>query len=53
MPFQYIQDNKGQTTAVLIPIKDWKRIKSKYPEIDEEAELPQWQKDMIDERLSY
>ena len=53
MPLQYVKNNSGETTAVLISIEDWKRIKGIYPNIeDENAKLPQWQKDLIDSRLS-
>ncbi len=52
MSLQYISDNSGHTTAVIIPIEEWNGIRSKYPGIDAiEGELPQWQKDMIDARL--
>lgn len=51
MSLQYVQNNTGETTAVLIPIEDWKRIKSKYPDIEEDPELPEWQKKLIDSRL--
>lgn len=54
MSLQYLQNDKGETTAVLIPIEDWQRIKSKHPDIttDENMELPQWQKDLIDSRVA-
>lgn len=45
---QYIQDFTGATTAVIIPIDDWNRITEKYSDVEE---LPQWQKNMIDQRL--
>ena len=52
MSLQYISDNSGQTTAIIIPIKDWNEIRNKYPGIDTlEGEMPQWQKDLIDSRL--
>jgi len=54
MSLQYVQNDRGETTAVLIPIEEWRRIKSKHPDIAEEEnkELPEWQKDLIDSRLS-
>jgi hypothetical protein len=54
MSLQYVQNDRGETTAVLIPIEDWKRIKNKHPDIAEEesTELPDWQKNLIDSRLS-
>jgi len=53
MNLQYISDSTGQTTGVFIPIKEWNKLKEKYRdiEIEEDAELHQWQKDIIDERL--
>ncbi len=49
---QYLSDNSGHRTAVVIPIDEWNGIKSKYPGIDAiEGELPQWQKDIIDRDL--
>lgn len=35
MPVNYVSDNSGSTIAVQIPIEDWKRIKSKYPDVDD------------------
>ncbi len=52
MSLQYVQNDRGETTAVLIPIEEWKRIKSKHPDIAEEnMVLPEWQKNLIDSRL--
>ena len=49
---QIIQDSDGNSTGVFIPIKEWTLIESVYPDINDlETELPQWQKDIIDERL--
>ena len=49
---QIIKDSDGNNTGVFIPIKEWTLIKSIYPDINNiETELPQWQKDIIDERL--
>ena len=49
---QYISDNSGHTTAVIIPIEEWNNIRNQYPAIDTlEGELPQWQKDIIDKNL--
>jgi len=57
MSLQFINDNKGNTTGVFIPIDDWQKLKAKYSElIKEEAsnlvELSPWQKKIIDERLN-
>ncbi len=52
MSLQYIFDNLGQTTAVIIPIEEWNTIREKHPDLDAiEGELPQWQKKLIDSRL--
>jgi hypothetical protein len=52
MSLQYISDNSGHTTAVIIPIDEWNEIRNKYPGIETiEGDLPQWQKDLIDSRL--
>lgn len=49
---QYVSDNSGHTTAVIIPIGEWNNIRSQYPAIDAiEGDLPQWQKDIIDKNL--
>ncbi len=50
MSLQYLQDKNGTTTAVLIPIDEWKRITEKYNDLEE---IPQWQKKLIDDRLNH
>lgn len=57
MSLQFINDNKGNTTGVFIPIEDWQKLKSKYSELQKEevanlAELSVWQKKIIDQRLN-
>ena len=47
---QYLQDNNGNTTAVVVPIEDWNKFTEKYNEL---KELPQWQKNIIDQRLDF
>ncbi len=32
---QYLQDNNGNTTAVVIPIEDWNKFTEKYNELKE------------------
>lgn len=52
MKLQVIQDGSGNNAGVFIPMEDWNLIKSAYPDITRlKRELPQWQKDLIDERL--
>jgi hypothetical protein len=57
MTLQFIHDNSGNTTGVFIPIEDWQSLKNKYTdlqrvEVENKVELKDWQKEMIDERLS-
>ena len=53
MKLQVLQDNFGNQTGVYVPIEDWILIKNNYPDIESlEQELPQWEKDLIDNRLS-
>jgi hypothetical protein len=52
MRLQIIQDSFGKNTGVFIPIEDWVLIKNNYPNIETiDQEVPQWEKDIIDERL--
>lgn len=52
MNLQYISDSKGQTTGVFIPIKDWKNLKKKYKNIEqEEIDVPEWHKELVLKRL--
>lgn len=52
MSVNYVSDNSGFTIAVQIPIEEWKKIKDKYPDVDDlDNTLPAWQKQVIDERL--
>lgn len=53
MSVNYVSDSFGETIAVQISISDWKKIKDKYPGVDDlDNELPKWEKDMIDKRLA-
>jgi hypothetical protein len=50
---QTIKDYNGVATGVFIPIESWNRIKQQYPDIENtENDLPQWQKDILDNRLA-
>jgi hypothetical protein len=50
---QIIQDSSGHETGVFIPIDKWNLIKDSYPDIENvDIEIPQWQKDLLDERLA-
>lgn len=44
---QFTYDSKGNAVGVFLPIEDWLLLKKNIPE----DELPQWQKDIIDQRL--
>lgn len=50
MNLQYLHNEKGETTAVLVPIDDWRDLTERYTR---EGELPRWQKNMIDEQLEF
>jgi hypothetical protein len=53
MRIQIIQDYNGLPTGVFIPIEDWENLKKHYPNLEKvDQELPQWQKDILDVRLS-
>ena len=52
MKLQVLQDGKGKPTGVFVPMEDWTLITTNYPDIENlEAQLPQWEKDIIDSRL--
>jgi hypothetical protein len=44
---QFTYDNNGNAVGVFLPIDDWNELKKNIPQ----EELPQWQKDILDERL--
>lgn len=53
MKTQIIKDKSGKPTGVFIPIEDWENIKKTYPNIEKiEQDTPQWQKEILDERLA-
>jgi len=57
MALQFIQDNKGNTTGVFIPIEEWVDLKTKYTDLQKEEarnpmELASWQKQILDDRLN-
>ena len=47
---QFTYDNQGNTIGVFLSIEDWNFIKEKHPDIDLPDQLPQWQKDILDNR---
>ncbi len=52
MKTQLIQGHNGLPIGVFIPIEDWELIKKSYPSIEHIADdMPEWQKDINDERL--
>lgn len=55
MKVQYISDNEGNTTAVVIPIDEWNEIKARHADIAEaenDHELPESAKAILDERIA-
>lgn len=52
MSVQYLSNKSGQITAVQVPISEWELIKSKYPDIESNMSLPEWQIELIDKRLT-
>ena len=49
---QILKDQQGAPMGVFIPIQSWNNLIFQYPDIDIfDNELPQWEKDFIDERL--
>jgi hypothetical protein len=52
MKLQYIKDDKGETTGVFIPIKEWNNLKSKYSLIEQdEFEIPESHRNIVRERI--
>lgn len=52
MNLQYITDSNGQTTGVVIPIKEWNDLKSKFKEIEEgDLNIAEWQKEIVFKRM--
>lgn len=43
MNIQYISDQNGIHTSVVIPIDDWNRIKEKYSELEKELDQKVYQ----------
>jgi hypothetical protein len=57
MSLQFINDNKGNTSGVFIPIADWERLKQQYSGLRSEEQksgqtLPAWQRQLLDDRLA-
>jgi hypothetical protein len=53
MKLQVLQDNLGNEMGVYLPMEDWTLIKNNYPDIETVGQdLPQWEKDLIDNRLN-
>jgi hypothetical protein len=52
MSVQYLSDKEGQIVAVQVPIDEWRLIRSKHPDIELDASIPEWQRQLMDERLS-
>jgi hypothetical protein len=56
MDLQYIHDNKGNTTGVIIPIEEWQMLKEKYDGLQEEElskpDIPAWQQNLVLDRVN-
>ncbi|TKC02333.1 addiction module protein [Pedobacter cryotolerans] len=52
MNIQYLSNENGLVTAVQLPIEEWEKIKSIYPNVDSvDFSLPEWHKEILDSRL--
>ena len=53
MIVQYISDNQGNHTAVIIPIEEWGKLTTKYSELSDldDYVVPNWHKDIVLKRL--
>jgi hypothetical protein len=40
--FQYITDKKGRKSAIILPLKQWKKLQKKFniPDLEEEVDKP-------------
>jgi hypothetical protein len=52
MSVQYLSNKEGQITAVQVSISEWELIKNKYPDIESAISLPEWQIELLDNRLA-
>ncbi|MBS1623003.1 MAG: addiction module component CHP02574 family protein [Bacteroidetes bacterium] len=53
MKLQVLQDESGKPTGVFVPMSDWDLIKTSYPDIESvDKDVPQWEQDLIDQRLT-
>jgi hypothetical protein len=56
MNLQYVTDQNGITTSVIIPIREWEELKRKYSDLEKEGnqmiDIPDWHKGIIDHRLA-
>jgi hypothetical protein len=49
---QILKDQRGMPMGIFIPMQTWEKIIIRYPEIEIlDANIPQWEKDFIDNRL--
>ena len=52
MSLQYITDSEGKATGVFIPIDEWDKLKKRIDGyVEDEAEIPEWQKNVVRERM--
>jgi len=48
MKLQFIQDSKGKTTGVYIPINEWKELKKQYKDLEAFEEDEPTKKQILD-----
>lgn len=52
MHLQFISDGTGKTTGVYSPIEEWNVLKEKYKDIENNLEVPDWHKSIVEERAA-
>jgi len=55
MNVHYISDQFGNKTAAVIPIQEWNELQLKLEalDLDENGNIPEWHKDVLNERIAY
>ena len=51
MNLQYLSDNFGNKTAVVIPIVDWKKITQKYKELETDV-VDDWEDSLTNDQIA-
>lgn len=53
---QFLSDNHGNRTAVVIPISDWNKLTEKYTGLENDVvsgNIPEWHQPIVDQRLQH